>query len=118
MKPISNDDHNTNTNNWLGFSLSPHMKMEVPQPQTQSPSVSAAPTSGGDGGGGGGVTTAVPSSFFQPPPALNYGLFYEGSENSGLYPHFPVMPLKSDGSLCIVEALGRTQPQGKPHMFT
>ncbi|GLU13410.1 hypothetical protein SLE2022_300480 [Rubroshorea leprosula] len=111
MKPISNDDQNTNTNNWLGFSLSPHMKMEVPQPQTQSPSVSAATTAGGDGGGGGGVTTAVPSSFFQPPPALNYGLFYEGSENNGLYSHFPVMPLKSDGSLCIMEALGRTQPQ-------
>ncbi|MBA0653725.1 hypothetical protein Goklo_020866, partial [Gossypium klotzschianum] len=60
-----------------------------------------------------GVTTAVPSSFFPSPPShLNYGLYYgvEG-ENGGLYSHFPVMPLKSDGSLCLMEALGRSQSQ-------
>ncbi|XVE82969.1 hypothetical protein DITRI_Ditri16bG0048500 [Diplodiscus trichospermus] len=107
MKSMSNDDdddnnntNNTNTN-WLGFSLSSHMKMEVsnqdPHHQTQSASA---------------VTTAVPSSFFQSPSHLNYGLYYgvEG-ENGGLYSHFPVMPLKSDGSLCLMEALGRSQPQ-------
>ncbi|GKU98777.1 hypothetical protein SLEP1_g11728 [Rubroshorea leprosula] len=104
MKPIGNDDQN---NNWLGFSLSPSMKMEVPQPQTQSPSVSATA-----GAGGVSVPTALPSNFFQSPPQLNYGLFYgvEGSENSAVYPHFPLMPLKSDGSLCIIEALSRSEP--------
>ncbi|XVF15389.1 hypothetical protein REPUB_Repub09cG0148300 [Reevesia pubescens] len=107
MKSMSNDDNNNNTN-WLGFSLSPHMKMEVsnqdPHHHTQSASVAAGATAG--------VTTAVPSSFFQTPSHLNYGLYYgvEG-ENGGLYSHFPAMPLKSDGSLCLMEALGRSQPQ-------
>ncbi|PPD76499.1 hypothetical protein GOBAR_DD26579 [Gossypium barbadense] len=102
MKSISNDDNNSNAN-WLGFSLSPNMKMEVSNQEahnyTQSASASAA-----------GVTTAVPSSFFQSPSHLNYGLYYgvEG-ENGGFYSHFPVMPLKSDGSLCLMEALGRSQ---------
>ncbi|XWS45107.1 hypothetical protein CRYUN_Cryun15aG0108200 [Craigia yunnanensis] len=110
MKSVSNDDNNNNNNttNWLGFSLSPHMKMEVsnhdPHHQTQSASASVA--------GGGGVTTAVPSSFFQSPSDLNYGLYYGvEAENGGLYSQFPVMPLKSDGSLCLMEALGRSQPQ-------
>ncbi|XP_022751177.1 AP2-like ethylene-responsive transcription factor ANT [Durio zibethinus] len=111
MKSMSNDDNNNsnNTTNWLGFSLSPLMKMEVsnqdPHHQTQSASDAVA------AGGGSGVTTAVPSSFFQSPSHLNYGLYYgvEG-QNGGLYSHFPVMPLKSDGSLCLMEALGRSQP--------
>ncbi|XP_022739532.1 AP2-like ethylene-responsive transcription factor ANT isoform X2 [Durio zibethinus] len=107
MKSMSNDDNNNNNSNntnWLGFSLSPHLKMEVsnqdPHHHTQSASDAA------------GVTTAVPASFFQSPSHLNYGLYYgvEG-ENGGLYSHFPVMPLKSDGSLCLMEALGRSQPQ-------
>ncbi|XP_039000773.1 AP2-like ethylene-responsive transcription factor ANT [Hibiscus syriacus] len=105
MKSMSNDDNNNNTN-WLGFSLSPNMKMEVSNQEahnyTQSASASVAAAAG--------VTTAVPSSFFQSPSHLNYGLYYgvEG-ENGGLYSHFPVMPLKSDGSLCLMEALGRSQ---------
>ncbi|KAE8704843.1 AP2-like ethylene-responsive transcription factor PLT1 [Hibiscus syriacus] len=102
MKSMSNDDNNSNTN-WLGFSLSPNMKMEVSNQeahryaQSASASVAAA-----------GATTAVPSSFFQSPSHLNYGLYYgvEG-ENGGWYSHFPAMPLKSDGSLCLMEALGR-----------
>ncbi|XVF59220.1 hypothetical protein PTKIN_Ptkin07bG0257800 [Pterospermum kingtungense] len=113
MKSMSNDDNNNSTTNWLGFSLSPHMKMEVNNNQDQTQSASAAAAVGGGGGGGGGdVTTAVSSSFFQSPSNLNYGLYYgvEG-ENGGLYSHFPVMPLKSDGSLCLMEALGRSQPQ-------
>ncbi|XWS33455.1 hypothetical protein CRYUN_Cryun22dG0084300 [Craigia yunnanensis] len=114
MKSMNNDDtnNNNNTNNWLGFSLSPHMKMEVsnqdPHHQTQSASVAVAAAAAAAGS----VTTAVSSSFFQSPSHLNYGLYYgvEG-ENDGLYSHFPVMPLKSDGSLCLMEALGRSQPQ-------
>ncbi|KAK9012877.1 hypothetical protein V6N11_040907 [Hibiscus sabdariffa] len=105
MKSMSNDDNNNNTN-WLGFSLSPNMKMEVSNQEahhyTQSASASVAAAAG--------VTTAVPSSFFQSSSHLNYGLYYgvEG-ENGGLYSHFPGMPLKSDGSLCLMEALGRSQ---------
>ncbi|XP_012492017.1 AP2-like ethylene-responsive transcription factor ANT [Gossypium raimondii] len=108
MKSMSNDDNNNNNNNssnWLGFSLSSHMKMEVSNqgPNSNHKTQSAAS----------GVTTAVPSSFFPSPPShLNYGLYFgvEG-ENGGLYSHFPVMPLKSDGSLCLMEALGRSQSQ-------
>lgn len=105
---MNNDENNNNSsnNNWLGFSLSPNMKMEVPsdphnhhrhhQNQTQQSSSSTAPT-----------------SFFQSSPQLNYGLYYgvEG-ENGGLYSPLSVMPLKSDGSLCIMEALTRSQSQG------
>lgn len=116
----SNDDNNNNSStNWLGFSLSPHMKMEVnnnnQDNQTQSASVAVSAASVG-GGAGGGVTTAAVSSasFFQSPSHLNYGLYYgvDGENVGGLYSHFPVMPLKSDGSLCLMEALGRSHPQG------
>ncbi|KAF3439092.1 hypothetical protein FNV43_RR17367 [Rhamnella rubrinervis] len=109
MKSMNNDDDNHNNNNWLGFSLSPNMKMEVPPPphhhhhhnhnETQSSSsadVSAA---------------SVPTSFYHSSPHLNYGLYYgvEG-ENGGLYSPLSMMPLNSDGSLCIMEALSRSQP--------
>lgn len=126
MKSMCNDDHNSNSNNnnnnnnnWLGFSLSPQMKMGlVPHdPQhhhhtqtrsSSSPSSSAAIS---------GVSCAVPSNFFNSSSNhLNYGICYgvDGDQNLGLYSHqLPVMPLKSDGSLCIMEALGRSQqPQG------
>ncbi|PON40344.1 AP2/ERF transcription factor [Parasponia andersonii] len=111
MKSNTNDENNNNSsnNNWLGFSLSPNMKMEVPssdplnhhhyhhhhQNQTQQPSSSSAQT-----------------SFFHSSPQLNYGLYYGVEvENGGLYSPLSVMPLKSDGSLCIMEALTRSQPQ-------
>lgn len=108
MKSMNNDDtnnNNINNDNWLGFSLSPDIKMEVPQdphPQTQpsSPSTSAVMP-----------PPSVPSSLFQ---CLPYGFYYGFEcENSSLYSPLPVMPLKSDGSLCIMEALSRSQqPQG------
>lgn len=43
-----------------------------------------------------------------------YGLFYDASESNNpnsipmFPPQFPLMPLRSDGSLCIMEALSRT----------
>ncbi|KAK3211021.1 hypothetical protein Dsin_015727 [Dipteronia sinensis] len=102
MKSMNNHDddsnNNNNNNSWLGFSLS-HMKMEVPQ---EHPPV-----------------TAVPSSFFQSPSAdhLNYGIYYD--QNGGFYSHhLPAMPLKSDGSLCIMEALTRSQHQPPQGMVT
>lgn len=102
MKSVNNDD-NHNNNNWLGFSLSPNMKMEVPsnlhhhsQPQSSSSA---------------DVSHPVPTSFYHSSPHLNYGIYYgvEG-ENGGLYSPLSMMPLKSDGSLCMMEALSRSQP--------
>ncbi|KAG1366668.1 AP2-like ethylene-responsive transcription factor CRL5 [Cocos nucifera] len=60
------------------------------------------------------VSSLVPCSFFLSPPQLNSsGLCYgvEG-ETVGLCSQLSVMPLKSDGSLCIMEALSRSQQQG------
>ncbi|KAL6216732.1 hypothetical protein ACLB2K_009951 [Fragaria x ananassa] len=105
MKPINdhnhnnNGSHNNNYNNWLGFSLSaPHMKMEVTSSsdphhhynhqQAQASSASAQ----------------LPSSFYNLSP-----LCYE---NGGFHSPLTVMPLKSDGSLCIMEALTRSQTEG------
>ncbi|GMY11964.1 AP2-like ethylene-responsive transcription factor ANT [Fagus crenata] len=105
----SSNNNNNNNSNWLGFSLSPHMTMEVPSGppnhhhhQTHPPP-SASPT----------VSSAVPTSFFNSSPHLNnYGIYYgaEG-ENASFYSPLSSMPLKSDGSLCIMEALNRSQPQ-------
>ncbi|XP_068657618.1 AP2-like ethylene-responsive transcription factor ANT [Aristolochia californica] len=95
MKPMNNNRNN----NWLGFSLSPQMNMEVStdphhhhhhhQPQTSS---------------------AVPTSFFLAPHINGSSICYE-AENAGLYSQLSVMPLKSDGSLCIMEALTRSQQE-------
>lgn len=106
MKSL-NDDNNGNTNNnWLGFSLSPHMKMEVnTEPyhhfhhQTHPP-----PTP---------VSNAVPTSFYLSSSNLNpTGICYGEGENSAFHSPLCVMPLKSDGSLCIMEALSRSQAEG------
>lgn len=109
MKSMNNDDGNNN--NWLGFSLSPNMKMEVSsdphhhhQHQTHSSSSSSTSSAA--------VSHCVPTDFFHSSP---YGIYYGGveGENGGFYSPLSVMPLKSDGSLCIMEALSRSQPQGK-----
>ncbi|KAK9285333.1 hypothetical protein L1049_024524 [Liquidambar formosana] len=109
MKSMNNDNNNSSNNsnnNWLGFSLSPQMNMEVPPDphqhhQTQPPSAAV-------------VSTPLSTSFYNPPSHLSYsGICYgvEG-ENGTLYSPLSMMPLKSDGSLCIMEALSRSQPQG------
>ncbi|KAH7520335.1 hypothetical protein FEM48_Zijuj08G0133100 [Ziziphus jujuba var. spinosa] len=107
MKSMNNDDGNNN--NWLGFSLSPNMKMEVSsdphhhhQHQTHSSSSSSTSSAA--------VSHCVPTDFFHSSP---YGIYYGGveGENGGFYSPLSVMPLKSDGSLCIMEALSRSQPQ-------
>ncbi|KAJ4846312.1 hypothetical protein Tsubulata_007456 [Turnera subulata] len=106
MKSMSNDDTNNNTN-WLGFSLSSHLKMEVPSATSHHRHQHQPQSDPAD------VPTAIPTSFFNSPPHLNCGIYYgvEG-ENGGLFSPLPVMPLKSDGSLCIMEAaLSRSQPQ-------
>ncbi|XP_019415291.1 PREDICTED: AP2-like ethylene-responsive transcription factor ANT isoform X2 [Lupinus angustifolius] len=97
-------DDGNNHHNWLGFSLSPHMKMDhvtsVPShhhyhhQQQQQPQSSAAAAS---------ISNTVPTSFY----LSSYGV----GENSIFHSPLTVMPLKSDGSLCIMEALTRSQTQ-------
>ncbi|XP_030455203.1 AP2-like ethylene-responsive transcription factor CRL5 isoform X3 [Syzygium oleosum] len=117
MKSVSESGSGTNGNNWLGFSLSPHhLKMEVaPQAEHhqnhhQHHHYHHQPQQGEPG-----------SYFLSPPPpppphfsssSLCYGGGV-GDGNNGGFLHSPlsVMPLKSDGSLCIMEALTRSRPQ-------
>ena len=107
MKPMNNN------NNWLGFSLSPHMNMELSADphhhhhhhhETQTTAAPAAPA----------AASSAPASFFLPPNHLTSSGICYGTEpgNGGLYSQLSVMPLKSDGSLCIMEALSRSQQQG------
>nr|GMC97103.1 AP2-like ethylene-responsive transcription factor ANT isoform X1 [Ipomoea batatas] len=109
MNSLSNDGNS----NWLGFSLSPQMNNmegshghELQQHNTQPcSSVSSA---------------SVPLSFSQAAPShINYSnttgsCYYGGeSENAAFLSSLSVMPLKSDGSLCIMEAFNnRSHPQG------
>ncbi|KAE8057010.1 hypothetical protein FH972_013732 [Carpinus fangiana] len=98
----SMNDNNGSNNNWLGFSLSPHMKMEVTSDaQHQYHHHQPQP-----------VSTAVPASFYLSPQLNNSGICYVVGENGGYHSPLSVMPLKSDGSLCIMEALSRSQPEG------
>ncbi|XP_019182889.1 PREDICTED: AP2-like ethylene-responsive transcription factor ANT isoform X2 [Ipomoea nil] len=105
MNSLSNDGNS----NWLGFSLSPQMNnMEG---------------SHGHGHGSSSVSSAsVPLSFSQAAPShINYNnttggsCYYGGdqTENAAFLSSLSVMPLKSDGSLCIMEAFNnRSHPQG------
>jgi len=115
-KMKSMNDGNTddgNNHNWLGFSLSPHMKMEITSSADpphhhhhhyyHHPQVSAAA----------GPCNTVPTGFYISPSHLNpSGICYGVGENSAFHPPLAMMPLKSDGSLCIMEALTRSQTQG------
>ncbi|OAY35637.1 AP2-like ethylene-responsive transcription factor ANT isoform X2 [Manihot esculenta] len=103
MKSMNNDDHSNNNTHWLGFSLSPHMQMEVPSASNHHYQAQSATSS---------VPTAISASLFhsQSHSHLSYGnLFDVEGENGGCYSTLPVMPLKSDGSLCLMEALTRSQ---------
>ncbi|XP_058080879.1 AP2-like ethylene-responsive transcription factor CRL5 isoform X2 [Magnolia sinica] len=104
MKAMNDNDNDNN--NWLGFSLSPHMNMDASTDPHQhrhhyhhrqqhhhhyhQAQAAAA------------VSPAVPSSFFLAPPQME-------TQGGALYSQLSVMPLKSDGSLCIMEALTRSQ---------
>ncbi|KAJ7958293.1 AP2-like ethylene-responsive transcription factor ANT [Quillaja saponaria] len=101
-----NDNNDANNHNWLGFSLSPHMKLEAPsvthhQYHHQAQASASA------------VSSSVPTAFYlsgshQNSSAICYGV----GENFVFHSPLAVMPLKSDGSLCIMEALSRSQPEG------
>lgn len=112
MKSIS-DDTNGSNNSWLGFSLSPHMKMEVntdPHHQYHHHHSQPPPTA---------VSNAIPTSFYLSSSPINTtGICYgDVGENGAFHSPLSVMPLKSDGSLCIMEALTRSQPEGLFQLF-
>ncbi|KAK1363685.1 AP2-like ethylene-responsive transcription factor ANT [Heracleum sosnowskyi] len=108
MKSRGNDsNHSKNINNWLEFSLSPDHAMtntlEAHSHSQHSSSSALLPTSNG--------------SSFNFHSHFNYSGIYSGmgGEHGGsLYSPLSLMPLKSDGSLCIMEAIPmtRSQPQG------
>ncbi|KAG6400372.1 hypothetical protein SASPL_137200 [Salvia splendens] len=87
MKDI-NDTTSTTTaaadiSNWLGFSLSPHMKMEASAAAAANPSSSAP---------------------------QNNNFYLSNFAGADFHAPLSVMPLKSDGSLCLMEALSQSQP--------
>lgn len=97
-------------NNWLSFSLFPHvndMEGVVPSdslhnhPNQTTPTISAADPS----------STLLSSPFQLNCSGIDYGV--EG-QNCGFYSPLHVMPLNSDGSCSsrIMEALSRSQWQG------
>lgn len=123
MNSLSNDGNS----NWLGFSLSPQMNnMEGSHGHDLQQQHNTQPCSS--------VSSAsVPLSFSQAAPShINYSnttgsCYYGGeSENAAFLSSLSVMPLKSDGSLCIMEAFNnRSHPQGffflglkVQHLFT
>ncbi|XP_071693480.1 AP2-like ethylene-responsive transcription factor ANT [Rutidosis leptorrhynchoides] len=98
-----NNDNKNSNNNWLGFSLSPHMNtMEASPPPPHHHSSSSSSSS------------SNPTTYFNLP--YNYSNIYEvegqNGNNNGIYSSFPIMPLKSDGSLCLMEAITRSHSQG------
>ncbi|GAB2282730.1 hypothetical protein Dimus_017269 [Dionaea muscipula] len=111
MKSMNNDENSRSSNNgWLGFSLSPHsLNMEASSASHHQSQTHCSPNANPS-------TAALPtSSFFKSHALLNYsntsaGLYYgvEAENGSSYYSMMPVMPLKSDGTLCIMQ--GTTLP--------
>ncbi|KDP41579.1 hypothetical protein JCGZ_15986 [Jatropha curcas] len=59
------------------------------------------------------VSSSVPTSFYLSTSHFNTpGICYGVGESVGFHSPLSVMPLKSDGSLCIMEALTRSQSEG------
>ncbi|KAE8657042.1 AP2-like ethylene-responsive transcription factor ANT [Hibiscus syriacus] len=103
MKSLNENDNGSN-NNWLGFSHSPHMYMEVATDPKhrhhQYPHHSQA-------------SAAVPTSFYLSSHLNGSGICYGVGDSGAFHAPLSVMPLKSDGSLCIMEALcNRSQSEG------
>ena len=88
MHNNGNNDSNSTTPNWLGFSLTSHMKMKEPQLHHHFNT---------------SLTSAVSTSFYVSSPSPTY------AENGAFHSPLSVMPVKSDGSLCIMEPLSTSQ---------
>uniref|UniRef100_A0A0D9VRK6 AP2/ERF domain-containing protein n=1 Tax=Leersia perrieri TaxID=77586 RepID=A0A0D9VRK6_9ORYZ len=115
------------SSNWLGFSLSPHMPMDVPS--SSEPAATAhhhhhhhPPAAAAAAPGSNGTTTC--NFVFSPPaaqmvaPSPGYyylgGAYGDGTSTAGVYySHLPLMPIKSDGSLCIMEGM---MPSSSPKL--
>lgn len=103
MKPMSDES------NWLGFSLSPQMSnvesVHLENQNNQTHCANHVVTSQSDNLGVFAYNNS-PSSFSYPE------VLFRSGENVGFCSPLTVMPLKSDGSLCLMEALHRSHPQG------
>ncbi|KAJ3670087.1 hypothetical protein LUZ60_010411 [Juncus effusus] len=107
MKSVTNNSSSSsntsnNNNNWLGFSLSPHMTSTTMESnQTNDHQTHHSHTH----------TQTHPSPSFYPYASSVSSAFCYGFEptNAPYYSHLSSMPLKSDGSLCIMEALSRSE---------
>lgn len=94
----SNSNSNISSPNWLGFSLSPHMKMKEAEHNHHHFNTS--------------LPSAVSTSFYVSSSSSTY------AENDAFHSPLSVIPLKSDGSLCLMEALSTSQSlQGNKRMF-
>nr|GLL48191.1 AP2-like ethylene-responsive transcription factor ANT [Ipomoea trifida] len=81
-----NNNNANNNSQLLGFSLSPTMKMDAY------------------------TATSAPTSFYHSlSPLHSSGLCYSVGEMGAFHSPLSAMPLKSDGSLCIMEAFSRSQ---------
>lgn len=95
--------------NWLGFSLSPQLGMEVASDPLKHSNLQATHQSSPASAS---ASSFVPSNFLLSYPNFSSsGICYGADgENVGFYSQLAsVMPVKSDGSLCIMEAFGRSQ---------
>lgn len=98
------DNDDSNTTNLLGFSLSSNMlKMGGGEALYSSSSSSVA-------------TSSVPPQLVVGDNSSNYGVCY-GSNLAAreMYSQMSVMPLRSDGSLCLMEALNRSSHSNNHH---
>ncbi|GMH06339.1 hypothetical protein Nepgr_008179 [Nepenthes gracilis] len=111
MKSMNNDENcNGNNSGWLGFSLSPQsMSMEASSAVTHHDNQTQT-NSNAD------ASTVLPTAtFFHTTAFLNYNsnvtsfCYGLGGEIGGFNsPTLPVMPLKSDGSLCTMHGIPPT----------
>ncbi|KAL1537049.1 AP2-like ethylene-responsive transcription factor ANT isoform X1 [Salvia divinorum] len=87
---MGDESNNSSSSNWLGFSLSASSMDDHPSSNA--------------------VSTPAPINFSS---SFNYPGFCYGvdGDSPSFYSHLTVMPLKSDGSLCLMEAINRSQPQ-------
>ncbi|XP_062213510.1 AP2-like ethylene-responsive transcription factor CRL5 [Phragmites australis] len=103
-------------NNWLGFSLSPHMAMEAPSSSEPAPAHHPPPSANATVSSSTNNSTTCNFLFSHPAQmaAHSSGYYYvggaygDGTSTAGVYyshPHLPAMPVKSDGSLCNMEGM-------------
>ncbi|KAL0798596.1 hypothetical protein Bca101_053771 [Brassica carinata] len=102
-----NDDNNhSNTTNLLGFSLSSNMlKMGGSEGEALYSSSSSSV-----------ATSSVPPKLLVGDNSSNFGVCYGSNSAAGdIYSQMSVMPLRSDGSLCLMEALNRSSHSNHHH---